>query len=77
MKIKITAFGYLAEKIGKDRFETEEAKDVFSLREKMEKEYPVLKELEYKIAVNQELVHGNAVIEEGSEIVLLPPFAGG
>ena len=77
MKTKVTAFGYLSEKIGKNNFEIENVPDVFSLKAKLEKEFPGIKGIEYKIALNLELVNGNAIIGEGSEVVLLPPFAGG
>lgn len=76
MKIKISAFGYLSE-LTEERFEVENVTDVISLKSELEKKFPGIKKLEYKIAVNRELANGNVSINEFSEVVLLPPFAGG
>lgn len=77
MKIKIAAFGYLAEIVNTAEIEVEAGTDVLALKIKLEIEFPALKNYEYKIAVNQELVNENVIIDEHSEIVLLPAFAGG
>ena len=77
MKIKITAFGYLAETLGKSQFEMENISDVYSLKKEIENNFPEIKNIEYKIAVNKELVNENILLNENSEVVLLPPFAGG
>lgn len=39
--------------------------------------YPMLAQLNYKIAVNQSLVEESKFVQENDEIALLPPFAGG
>jgi len=36
-----------------------------------------LKEINYKIAVNQTLADDSLLLNENDEIALLPPFAGG
>ncbi len=77
MKIKVTAYGYLTEVFRKKVFEIENVSDLISLRKKLSEKFPDIKNIEYKIAVNQELIIENVLIDEGSEIVLLPPFAGG
>jgi molybdopterin synthase catalytic subunit/molybdopterin converting factor small subunit len=47
----------------------------------LEKEYPEMAELIHKrkvlVSVNQEIAHPDTVINEGDEVALLPPFAGG
>jgi molybdopterin synthase catalytic subunit len=44
-------------------------------------EYPAMAELVHKkkvlISVNQEIAHPETIIQEGDEVALLPPFAGG
>ncbi len=47
------------------------------LRGFLEEKYPALKTLTWKLAVDQEIVDGLCTLTESSEIVLLPPFAGG
>lgn len=39
--------------------------------------YPIFENESFKIAVNQKLVEDDYIIEDGSELALLPPFAGG
>ncbi|HKY72857.1 MAG TPA: MoaD/ThiS family protein [Nitrospira sp.] len=45
------------------------------------KRYPKIGELIYKkkilVSVNQEIAHEDTAVQEGDEIALLPPFAGG
>lgn len=45
------------------------------------KRYPKIGELIYSkkilVSVNQEIAHEDTTIQEGDEIALLPPFAGG
>src|SRR5438445_11930316 len=47
----------------------------------LDKEYPAMAELVHKkkvlISVNQEIAHPETLIQEGDEVALLPPFAGG
>jgi MoaE-MoaD fusion protein len=47
----------------------------------LEVEYPAIGELLQKkkviVSVNQEIAHEDTTIEEGDEVALLPPFAGG
>ena len=40
-------------------------------------EYPFLKNMNYLIAVNQEVIKDNIALRDGDEIALMPPFAGG
>lgn len=49
--------------------------------ELVNKRYPKIGELIYKkkilVSVNQEIAHEDTKVQEGDEIALLPPFAGG
>jgi len=77
MKLTIKYFGLIAEitKSNKEQFEFE-GNSVSELIEKLEQKYPALKQKEFQVAQNQELVDNNTIISE-KEIALLPPFAGG
>jgi molybdopterin synthase sulfur carrier subunit len=55
----------------------EQSQTVSDLRNQLEKTYPKLKSIDYRIAVNQTLVESNYSIQADSEVALLPPFAGG
>ena len=43
----------------------------------LNEKYPDLRTESYQIAVNQSIVTKDAGIEEGAEVAILPPFAGG
>lgn len=77
MKIKVIAFGYIADILGKNPLELEDISDTDMLKSKLYAEYPDLKRREYKIAVNQQIISKDISLDENSEVVLLPPFAGG
>ena len=78
MTIDVKYFGMIAEKIGC----SEENLDIpisndFNLRTFFESKYTVLKQSEYKIAVNHQFTDSVKESTEIFEIALLPPFAGG
>ncbi|HOZ97170.1 MAG TPA: MoaD/ThiS family protein [Niabella sp.] len=51
---------------------------VKTFREKLEADFSVLAAMEYRIAVNEEIISDeDFVIEENAVIALLPPFSGG
>jgi molybdopterin converting factor small subunit len=54
---------------------------VKSVIELVNKRYPKIGELIHKkkvlVSVNQEIAHEDTKLQEGDEIALLPPFAGG
>ena len=60
--------------LGKDQ-------SVKSVIELVNMRYPKIGELIYKkkilVSVNQEIAHEDTNVQEGDEIALLPPFAGG
>jgi len=77
MKIKVIAFGYIADILGKGELELEDVSNTDLLKSTLYTKYPDLRKREYKIAVNQQIISDNILLDENSEVVLLPPFAGG
>lgn len=77
MKIKVLLFGILAEKAGIDEIELEDIKSINSLTKYFITRYPPFADYKFFISVNQTLVNGDKRLNEGDEIALLPPFAGG
>lgn len=79
MKITLKYFGMIAEALAKQEEElaVEQSQTVSDLRNQLEKTYPKLKSIDYRIAVNQNLVESDHIIKQDSEVALLPPFAGG
>ncbi|MFZ1320553.1 MAG: MoaD/ThiS family protein [Ignavibacteria bacterium] len=77
MKIKILYFGVTADITGKDSESVLDIHDTNSLNEKLIGIYPKLKNANYRIAVNLEMINENTVLKDDDEVALLPPFTGG
>lgn len=76
-KITIKSFGIIAEKMGSQQLEVQSFQDIASLKFWLESAYPELQHLNYSMALNRKLVHGNIIFTEDSELALLPPYSGG
>jgi len=77
MNIKVLYFGVTADITGKDSESVPDIPDTKSLDEKLTGLYPGLKNINYRISVNLEMIFENSVLKDGDEVALLPPFAGG
>lgn len=77
MNVKVILFGSLADLAGCSMMDIDNIPDVSSLKLEMERKIQGLRNANYSIAVNGELVRGNVTFENGYEIAFLPPFAGG
>lgn len=79
MKVKILYFAQIAEKLGctTEMFEIPENMGSEALVDKLKVKYPELNNLTFAISVNQTLVQTDTKLEDGFEVALLPPFAGG
>jgi molybdopterin synthase sulfur carrier subunit len=78
MKANIKYFGMIAEKIGKSEESVDlDEKNQSNLRNYFVQKYTFLNEMDYQIAVNQNLTEVIDNTSEFVEIALLPPFAGG
>jgi molybdopterin converting factor small subunit len=62
-------------------FTLSHGRQVRNLVEAVEAAYPMIGELLHKkkvlISVNHEIAHQDTMIQDGDEVALLPPFAGG
>lgn len=77
MKIKILAFGIIADITGKSEWIMENIQEADELKKHLENEYPRLKNMKYAIAVNMLITSGNFEITDGATVALMPPFSGG
>lgn len=76
MSMRIVLFGRLAEIAG-NPVVINDTEDTDSLIKDLHKAYPALAESKYVIAVNKQVVNSNTLLNEDSEVALLPPFSGG
>jgi molybdopterin converting factor small subunit len=77
MKIDLLLFGPLVSLIGESRMEMENIENVKALKEILSAKFPEMNSIPYKIAVNRKIAASDAVLENGDEVALLPPYAGG
>ena len=77
MEISVLFFGELAEVARANKIAVQNIEDTISLTEWMIEKYPALKNRTYRMAVNKEVISGNRNLNNGDEIALLPPYAGG
>lgn len=77
MNLKIRYFGLLAEITNRsEETITFSKKTVSDLLELLFEKYPELKEKDFQVALDLEIVSKDTLLLE-SEIALLPPFSGG
>lgn len=77
MDISVLFFGQLAEFTGTDKLSCAPQKDTDSLMEQLKKQYPLLIDAAYVVAVNKLLIKQNTILNIGATVALLPPFSGG
>ncbi len=81
MKIVIKYFGMIEEAIKKSEetliLNSEKNIYINDIHKELKENYPVLENMNYKIAINLQITEENTIIENNTEIALLPPFAGG
>lgn len=77
MGLNILFFGQLTDFVQKNEINTEYFKDISVLKNYLEKEFPKLKNAEYSISVNRNIINENTALADNDEIALLPPFSGG
>ncbi|HEX5652259.1 MAG TPA: MoaD/ThiS family protein [Chitinophagaceae bacterium] len=77
MLINIIIFGRLAEIIGRSSLELEHVRDTDQLQQMLRDQYPLLATVNYRLAVDRQLVDENTSLSGYSTVALLPPFSGG
>lgn len=77
MEVTIKVFGKISEEIGQTEFSIESPDNVFALIERLNAQFPKIRELKYAIAINRQLAKSSDDIPDGAEVALLPPFSGG
>ncbi|KOS05131.1 hypothetical protein AM493_03060 [Flavobacterium akiainvivens] len=75
MKVRVIAFGQIAEITGGELFI--EAQDTVVLKAALQVEFPTLADKKYAIAVNNKLVTEVTALTENDVVALMPPYSGG
>jgi molybdopterin synthase sulfur carrier subunit len=77
MEIKLNTFGKISEIIKDTKLEISNITDTNELKIHLENQFPVLKTMKYKMALNEILIQDNTLIPDHSTLALMPPFSGG
>jgi len=77
MKVKVLFFGSLGEVAGREELELNDIPDTDHLLSRLRGLYPALTQHTFRLAVNQTIVEGAALLNDNDEVALMPPFAGG
>ena len=77
MEIEIISFGKISEFIGSQRIEVSGTGNTDEFKEHLERSYPMLKNLKYKLALNNKIVQENLPIANNDTVAIMPPFSGG
>ena len=73
----IILFGQLTDITGSNTITVNGVADTDSLVKEVNKLFPSMVNVKYRIAVNKKIISDNTEITESSNIALLPPFSGG
>jgi molybdopterin converting factor small subunit len=73
----IKTFGMLSEKLPASEFEFPYYENSEALLNALKGKYPVLKSLDFTIAIDKQINQGQVDLKGNEEIALLPPFSGG
>jgi molybdopterin converting factor small subunit len=77
MTVNILFFGALIEVTQTATLALQEVKNTDEALEMLHKKYPMLCHFKFSIALNQNFLADCAQLNDGDELALLPPFAGG
>lgn len=77
MKITIVVFGKIYDIVQNDIMILKNISSIYELNEYLYSQYPALKNIKFQISVNKLIVKEDQNLQDGDEVALLPPFAGG
>jgi molybdopterin synthase sulfur carrier subunit len=77
MQIQVLFFGVLAEVTMTGSRHYPDVRSFGDLRLRVEDDFPEIVHYNYRIAVNNEIINEEPVLQDGDEIAFMPPFTGG
>lgn len=77
MNIDVIFFGVLTEVTGTSRKQYTDIRSFADLKHRIEDDFPEIVHYNFRIAVNNEIIDENPVLNDDDEVAYLPPFAGG
>jgi molybdopterin converting factor small subunit len=77
MSINLLFFGQLSTLVGSNNMTIENIVDTESIQLYLFKKFPEMENAKFIIALNNEVILKNTVINIGDTLAFLPPFSGG
>ncbi len=77
MELQIISFGKIAEFLNSQQLNVNEINDTDQLKIYLEKAFPQLATMKYKLAVNKILIQKNIELSNNDSVAIMPPFSGG
>lgn len=77
MEVKVLFFGVLTDVAGTSIKVYNGVKSLSDLKFRITDDFPEIVHYDYRISVNNTIVVDDPVLNDGDEIALMPPFAGG
>jgi molybdopterin synthase sulfur carrier subunit len=77
MEIEIISFGQITEFIKHQKIDIAGITDTETFKQYIENQFPALKGMKYKLALNKNIVQENTEITKKAVIAIMPPFSGG
>jgi molybdopterin converting factor small subunit len=77
MQVKVLFFGVLAEVTCTNCKHYSEVKTIGDLKLRIQDDYPEIVHYNYRISLNNEIINKEPYLNDGDEVALMPPFAGG
>lgn len=75
--VNVLTFGAITDITGNKSFAMEDIDSTEELIQVLEEKYPLLKTIQYAIAVNKEVIQQDTKLENEATVAILPPFSGG
>ena len=77
MQVKVLFFGVLAEVTGTNCKHYSDVKSTGDLKLRIQDEFPEVVHYNFRISLNSVLTDNDLLLNDGDEVALMPPFAGG
>lgn len=77
MEIDIISFGKISDFIKNQRIDITGISDTDALKTYLEKTFPEISQMKYKLALNENLIQQNTQISGNDLVAIMPPFSGG
>jgi len=77
MELEIISFGKIAEVIQSQQLAVSALRNTDELKIYLEKSFPLLSTMKYKLALNKTIVQENLELKNNDTVAIMPPFSGG